>query len=227
MSYEIIGGEAFPFLKIKLKQGQSVKAESNAMVTIKGGLSLHGKMDGGIGRALARKFSGESAFLQQIVADKGDGEVMLATFLPGTMKAIELGGGMLQVQPGSFLACGPKVEVSTKVQSVSKALFGGEGLFASKVSGEGPVFISSYGGIEEIHLEEGEEILVDNGHLVAWDGHLDYEITKGSSSWFSSLLSGEVIALRFKGPGRIWVQSRNLNDFRNWIVSLIPRRRGG
>lgn len=227
MEYQIIGGEAFPFLKIKLQPGEAIKAESNAMVMMKGGLSLTGKMDGGIGRAIGRLFTGESAFMQVIEANKGPGEVMLATFLPGTMHRVDLAGDMLQVQSGSFLACDATIDISAKVQSIGKALFGGEGLFATKVTGNGAVFLSSYGGIEEITLAEGEEVLIDNGHLVAWDGHLNYEITKGGTGWFTSVLSGEVLALRFQGPGRIWVQSRNLRDFKNWILSFVPKPRRG
>tara|TARA_Y100001936_G_C15902417_1_gene574014 strand:+ start:114 stop:851 length:738 start_codon:yes stop_codon:yes gene_type:complete len=227
MEYKVVGGEAFPFLRVRLATGETVKAESNAMVMMRGGLSLTGKMDGGIGRAIGRMFSGESLFMQEITADKGPGEVMLATFLPGTMNKIDIVGDTLLVQAGSFLACDAGVEVSTKVQSLGKAIFGGEGLFVSKVTGNGSVIVSSYGGIQQITLREGEEVVIDNGHLVAWDGYMDYKITKGGNGWFRSVLSGEVLALRFRGPGRIWIQSRNLKDFENWIKSLMPRRRNG
>lgn len=223
MKYEILGGEAFPLLKVFLSQGESVKAESNAMVSYSGGIKLHGKLDGGIGRAMARLFSGESLFLQNFTADEGAGEVMLATFMPGAMKDIEMKGETLQVQAGSFLAATEDIQISTKVQSISKGLFGGEGFFVSKISGAGHLFLSSFGGIYEINLKAGEEIVIDNGHLVAWDGHLQYSITKGAASLFSSLTSGTVLALRFQGPGRIWIQSRNVKDFQSWILSFIPR----
>lgn len=223
MKYEILGQEAFPLLKISLSAGECIKAESNAMVSFQGGIKLHGKMDGGIGKAVARLFSGESLFLQQFKAEETSGEVMLATFMPGTLHVISLKGETIQVQSGSFMAATENIDISTKVQSISKGLFGGEGFFASKISGVGEVFLSSFGGIYEISLKEGEEIVIDNGHLVAWDNHLNYNITKGASSWFSALTSGEVLALKFQGPGRIWIQSRNVKDFKNWILSFVPK----
>lgn len=225
MDYEIIGGEAFPFLKVKLKPGQSVKAETNAMVAMSGELELSGKANGGVLKSIARKFSGESFFLLHVEAKEQAGWVKLAPFLPGTMKDLMLNDQMIYVQAGSFLAASEEIDVSTKVQGITKTLFSREGLFAVKLSGTGHVFLSSFGGIEEITIKDGQEIIVDNGHLVAWESHLDYEITKGGKGWISSLTSGEMLALRFKGPGKIWIQSRNLQDFRNWVLSFIPKPR--
>lgn len=225
MDYEIIGGEAFPLLKVNLGAHESIKAESRAMVSMSTSLSLKGTLDGGIGKAIARKFVGESAFMQEISADGDAGWAMLASFLPGSIMALPMKGEVICVQKGSFLAASQDIDVGAKVQSISKGLFGGEGLFVVKVSGAGDLFLSSYGGIYPVDIKAGEEILVDNGHLVAWDAGLEYEITKGGSTWFSSMTSGEFIALRFKGPGRIWLQSRNLKDFKNWLVSLMPVRR--
>ena len=228
MNYEIKGGDAFPLLKVSLSQGEALKAESNSMVTMSGNLEIEGKFDGGLGKAIARKLAGESAFLQKISAEKGAGVVHLGTFLPASIKNVELKGSTLQVQQGSFLAADTEIDVSAKVQSLSKMIFGGEGIFSVKLSGIGNVFLSSYGGIEEFTLSEGEDLIVDNGHLVAWDDHLNYEIKKGSGrGWFSSLTSGEVLVLHFKGPGRVWVQSRNIKDFRNWILSFLPKPQRG
>lgn len=228
MNYEIKGGDAFPLLHVHLERGESIKAESNAMVTMSGNLDIEGKFDGGLGKAIARRLAGESAFLQKITATKGAGDVHLGTFLPGSIEMIRLQNTTLQVQQGSFLAADTSIDVSAKVQSLTKMMFGGEGIFAVRVSGTGDVFLSSYGGIQEFVLAEGEDLIVDNGHLVAWDDHLDYSIKKGSGrGWFSSFTSGEVLVLHFKGPGRVWVQSRNIKDFKNWILSFLPKRQRG
>ncbi len=228
MDFEIKGGEAFPFLKVSLGHGESIKAESNAMVTMSGGVSIDGKFEGGLMKSVARKLAGESAFLQTITSQEAQGTVHLGTFLPGTIKMIDMQGETLQVQQGSFLAAEQGIDVSAKVQSLTKMVFGGEGIFSVRLSGVGKTFLSSYGGIEEFILKDGEELIVDNGHLVAWDDHLNYEIQKGSSKgWFSSFVSGEMLVLRFTGPGRVWVQSRNVKDFKNWILSFLPKPQRG
>lgn len=227
MKYEIMGADAFPMLKVSLDAGQTVKAESNAMVSMSEGMELKGRFEGGAMQAIARKFAGESFFLQHITATTRPGWVMLAPFLPGTMEAVEVKGETLCVQKGSFLAAGEDFEISSKVQNIAKGFFSGEGFFITKARGVGPLFLSSYGGIERIDLAMGEKIIVDNGHLVAWDETLNYGITKGASGWFSAFTSGEILALEFTGPGRVWIQSRNLKDFSNWMISLMPQPRRG
>lgn len=53
---------------------------------------------------------------------------------------------------------------------------------------------------------------MDNGHLVAWN--CEYIIERvASGGMISSLSSGEGLACRFKGPGTVYLQTRNLNAF--------------
>lgn len=43
---------------------------------------------------------------------------------------------------------------------------------------------------------------IDNGYLVAWENHLNYKITKASSSILGSILSGEGLVCSFTGLSR-------------------------
>ena len=90
------------------------------------------------------------------------------------------------------------------------------------VHGRGTVFLSSYGAIHAINLEAGEEVIVDNGHLVAWPDYMNYKIEKASSGWFSSIASGECLVCRFRGPGVVLIQTRNPSSFASWIRSMVP-----
>jgi uncharacterized protein (TIGR00266 family) len=223
MKHDIIGGSAFPMLRIYLDKGENVKAESGAMVAMTRDLKLTGKVDGGITRAIGRMFSGESFFLQNISADAGPGWAMLAAAAPGEIAAVEISAAKpLTVQKNGFLAGTPGIEVSTKVQSITKGLFSGEGLFVVKITGSGTAFLSTYGAIHTIDLPAGESLLIDNGHLVAWDADMKYEITKGADSWFSAATSGEGIACRFIGPGRVLIQTRNPAQFGAWLFPFLP-----
>ena len=229
MKHEIVGGASFPLVKIWLEKGESIKAESGAMLSMTGGLELTGKMDGGFGKALARMFTGESFFLQNITAVEAAGVAHLATPAPGEIVETTLEKSKaLTVQKNGFLAATPGVEVSAKAQSITRGLLSGEGFFVVKLTGSGTVFLSAYGAIYPMDLAPGERVLINNGHLVAWESDMKYEITKAAASWFSALTSGAGFGCTFTGPGRVWVQTRNPYAFGVWAYPYlpIPRRQG-
>lgn len=223
MKFDIIGGTAFPLVRFYLDAGESIKSESGAMVAMTRDLKLHGKADGGIMKSVARMFSGESFFMQNITAEKGAGWVLLAPTIPGEVVPVEIRDGQeLIVQKNGFFAGTPGIEVSTKVQSLAKGMFSGEGFFVVKISGKGTAFLSTYGSIYTVDIPKDEEILIDNGHLVAWDSTMKYEITKGASSWTSSVTAGEGLACRFYGPGRVMIQTRNPHALGAWLFPFLP-----
>lgn len=228
MDYSFQGGDAFSIVKVELDAGETIKAESNAMVAMSTSLQLKGKVDGGFLRGLARKFSGESFFMQEIKAKKTPGWVMLASGKPGDSVAVELDGlEDLYVERGGFLAATENIQTSTKTQSLTKGLFSREGFFVVKLSGKGTAFLSCYGSIMEIELGDGEETLIDNGHLVAWESSMSYNIVKGAEGFISSLTSGEVFALKFTGPGTIYIQTRNPWAFGAWARPFMNIPRSG
>ena len=72
-------------------------------------------------------------------------------------------------------------------------------------------------------------LIIDNGHLVAWDSSLKYEVAlnTGHKGFFGkmveSVVSGEGIVLKFSGKGRVIVCSRNREAFLEWIRSKMPQ----
>jgi uncharacterized protein (TIGR00266 family) len=223
MKWEITGGSAFPLLKFTLERGEGVKSQAGSMVAISDGLKLEGKVDGGIGKALGRMFSGESFFMQHIIAGEKPGWVLLASPVPGGITDVEIKPGQeLTVQKSGFLAGTQGVEVSTKVQSLARGMFGGEGLFVVKLTGAGTAFLSTYGSIQAIDIPAGEQVMVDNGHLIAWDSRMAYDITKATSSWFSAMTTGSGLVCRFTGPGRVLVQTRNPWGLGVWVYPYLP-----
>ena len=224
MKYEILYPEAFPIVKFNLQRGEKIKAESDAMIAMSANIDVEGKMEGGILGGLARKFlSGESMFFQELTARRGAGEVIIGHQLPGGILDVELDGSYgLTVQKDGFLASTEGVQVTTKTQNLAQGFLSGEGFFVLNVTGRGIVFVSSYGVIHPINLDDGEEYIVDNGHLVAWTDYTDYHIEKASSGWISSLTSGEGLVCRFRGPGIVLIQTRNPESFAAWIRSMVP-----
>jgi uncharacterized protein (TIGR00266 family) len=226
MDYKILYEDAFPILQVNLKRGEKIKAESDAMVAMASCFDIEGSMEGGLLGGVSRMLAGEKFFFQNISASRGDGEVLLAPSIPGSIVDVELDGSYsLLVQKDGFLAGTQDINVATKMQNLFQGLFSGEGFFVVKVSGKGTVFLNSYGAIHPINLEAGQEVMVDNNHLVAWPDYMHYEITKASSGWISSLTSGEALVCRFRGPGVVLIQTRNPGGFASWIRRLIPSKR--
>ena len=79
MRSEILYPGAFPMVRIELAVGETVKAESGAMVASSPTIDVDSKMEGGFLGALSRKvLSGEKFFFQTLRAARGAGEVLLA-----------------------------------------------------------------------------------------------------------------------------------------------------
>ena len=78
--------------------------------------------------------------------------------------------------------------------------------------------------VGDLDLEEGEEVVIDNGHLVAWPDYMHYKIEKASNGWISSLTSGECIVCRFRGPGVVLIQTRKPEAFSEWLTKMMPAR---
>ena len=72
-----VTGDVDPFLHVSLAQGEKIYCESDAMVMMEATLDLKGKVTGGIGAAIMRRFAnGESFFQQHIEAVRGGGDCL-------------------------------------------------------------------------------------------------------------------------------------------------------
>ena len=170
-----ISGSVDPLLSVTLNKGESLFAESNAMVAMDGTLSLSGRTKGGFFKSLARKFLNDETFFQQKITAEDEG---------------------------------------------GRALLGNSGgLFVMATEGEGRVAVSGFGSVRRIDISDSQKLIVDNGHLLAWEKSLDYELSINTSrsgllgKLVSSQTTGEGIVLKFKGPGAVYVCSRNKGGF--------------
>jgi uncharacterized protein (TIGR00266 family) len=219
--YEILYQDAFPIIKYRLQPGERIKAEADAMIAMSANIDITGGVEGGFLRGLTRMVAGEKFFFQYLTASRGAGEVLLGHALPGGIIDVELDGSYgLRVQKDGFLAATQGVEVNTQMQNLMQGVFSREGLFVLNVSGKGTVFLSSYGAIHAINLAQGEEYIVDNGHLVAWADYMQYEIRKASNGWVSSIMSGECLVCHFRGPGIVLIQTRNPKGLKEFMIRM-------
>ncbi|MBM4123056.1 MAG: TIGR00266 family protein [Nitrospira sp.] len=224
MKSEILYPGAFPMVRIELASGESVKAESGAMVACSPTVDVESKMEGGLLGALSRKMlSGEKFFFQTLRASRGPGEALLAPTVPGDIVVLELDGvNEYLVQKDGFLAGAEGVKIETRTQSLSRGLLGGEGFFILRMSGQGQLILNSFGAVHKVELKPDQEYIVDNSHLVAWTATTSYNIEKAAAGWIASFTSGEGFVCRFRGPGIVYLQSRNPSGFGNWIRQFIP-----
>lgn len=223
-AWEIQHAGAFALAVVNLQAEQSISAEAGAMVSMSSNIDLNAEMKGGLFGALKRAVGGESAFVSTFTARGGGGEVTLAPGMPGDIAGIEMNNQTFMVQSSSYLAGDTNLQVETKFGG-AKSFFGGEGLFVLQVMGTGLLLVSSFGAIHRKTLRQGEMYVVDTGHLVAWEGHMQYNLRKAAKAgFFRSMLSGEGMVAEFQGPGEILIQTRNLAAFAGLLKPFFPNQ---
>lgn len=226
-TWEIQHAGAFALAVVNLQGEQAICAEAGAMVSMSANVELFAEMKGGLFGALKRAVGGESAFVSTFTARGGAGEVTFAPGMPGDIAGIEMNNQTFMVQSSSYLAGDTSLQVETKFGG-AKSFFGGEGLFVLQVSGVGLLLVSSFGAIHRKTLRPGERYVVDTGHLVAWEGHMQYNLRKAAKAgFFRSMLSGEGMVAEFQGPGEILIQTRNLAAFAGLLKPFFPNQSSG
>lgn len=198
-------------LSVTLKANTQFFAQPGAMVAMSPDVTLKGKF----------KFSFKKMFTGGEMAQStftGPGEIMLAPPIWGDIVPIYLDGRVQwNVGKGGFLAMTEGVVKETKSQGFGKALFSGEGLFVHRIQGTGILFVTSLGAIIQRDLRQGEQWIVDNGHLVAWN--CPYTIERSGGGIMSGIHAGEGLVCRFTGPGTVFIQTRNPEALSEWIAS--------
>lgn len=230
MAVFTITGDVDPFLYVSLLQGESVSCESDAMVMIEDTLDLTGRMQGGLFQSVMRRMTnGESFFQQHIKAVRGAGDCLLSPNLPGGMEVLVVGQKQYCISDEAYVAATEGVQVTARAQGIGNALFGGTGgFFIGQTSGDGRLVVSGFGSIFTLDVTPGKTVIVDNGHVVAWDSSLHYELAASTSqsqgllgNLVNSVTSGEGIILKFSGSGRVIVCSRNRSGFVSWMGSKL------
>ena len=222
MDYEILHKPSYALAQIRMNPGEQIQAETGAMVSMSDTIKIETTTRGGIFGGLRRSvLGGESFFVNTFTAEQS-GEVTVAPSLPGDIEALELKGETVMVQSGSFLAATMNIEVDSQWGG-ARSFFSKEGLFLLRCSGRGLLFISSYGAIHRIDLSRGEKYTVDNGHMVAFDDSISYDVGR-SGGWKTTLLSGEGLVCKLEGPGRFFLQTRSEDALLSWLIPKIPNR---
>lgn len=216
---------SFAVARLTLAPGESVNAESGAMMATSGGVDVESKMRGGLKGAFKRSvLGGESVFVSKFTAPSSGGWVDVAARLPGDVVVLPVHGG-LNLARGGYLAADEGVEIDSKWGGL-KNLAGGEGGFLVRVEGQGQVVIAAYGAVDVVELQAGESFVLDSGHMVAYEDGVEFSIRKVAKGLIQSVKSGEGLVFEFQGPGKVWTQSRNPGEFIGWLTAELPFSRG-
>lgn len=233
MKCELLYQPVSTMARVILDPNESFLVEPGAMVGMSPNLNMTtgmassnsgGGLLGKIASAAGRLLTGESFFQNTYTAQGGPGELLLAHTLPGDMVKIPVPQQGLKMQSAGFIASTTGVNLQAEFGG-ARSFFGGEGLFLINVTANGPnqeILVGSFGGIQELQCDGN--LVIDTGHLVAWDASLNFNVTKAAGGWIASYLSGEGLVCRFQGQGRIWIQTRNPNEFGTTLGKMLPPR---
>ncbi len=221
MEVEILYQSTSAVAKVTLAKGEKIQAETGSMAAMSSNLMMETDAEGGLVQSLSRALlSGESFFINTYTAKENGEYVFLAPSMPGDISIIELNNQSLLVQSGSFMASSDEIEIETKWEG-AKSFFAGEGLVMLDIKGTGTLLISSFGAIHKVELKAGETIVVDTGHLVAFDPEIQYRI-KRVAGLKSTLLSGEGLVVELTGPGELYMQTRVESLFFASLLASTP-----
>jgi uncharacterized protein (TIGR00266 family) len=223
IAYEIEHSPSYASLRLDLQANQTVLVESGGMAAMDACVKMKSKVKGGLLKGLGRLVSGESLFVSEFTAEGKPGKLYVSPGIPGDIQHYCLTGNGLMIQSSGFVASSETVTIDTKFQGF-KGFFSGESLFLLRATGQGDIWFSSYGGIVEIPV--AGDYVVDTGYIVAFEDTLNYHVEMLGGLSFKGLktgiFGGEGLVCRFRGQGRLWVQSRNLYPLLNFLDHFRP-----
>ncbi len=207
----------YGYVTVTIPANQKLKVEAAAMATMDTNIEMKTKLKGGFSRLL----TGENIFLNEFTARNGAGQIQLAPACPGDVDHVYLQNEAIFLQNTAFLASSESIQVETKFQGLMRGFFSGESLFLIKCSGTGDLWFNSYGGIIPVDVQDG--YVVDTGHIVAFTEGLEYDIST-IGGYKSLFFSGEGLVCRFRGKGKVWIQTRKIMPFVGWVNPFRPKK---
>ncbi len=221
---------SFSMLQVTLAPSEVLIAEAGAMVARSSNLQMEVKLNAGknagfFGKmkaffiALIRRIVGGETFFVNHFSSPQGGFVWLAPPLSGAIKHIPMRGNAMLFSAGSYLASHGDIDLKMRWGGL-RAILSKEGAFFVEASGNGEVWVTSYGAIDEVYCNGS--YIVDNGHIVGFDNTLTFKIKSSGGGLLGFLASGEGLVCEFQGQGRILIQSRNTSALVDWLTPMLP-----
>src|SRR5579872_1650293 len=89
--FEVVG-DVDPYVRARLHKGESCYCQIGRTISMDGTLDMRAKLKGNVTKSLFRKMmTPTSFFFQNIIAERGPGECLMAPELPGSLRVLEIG----------------------------------------------------------------------------------------------------------------------------------------
>jgi uncharacterized protein (TIGR00266 family) len=225
VKYEVKYKPSYAMLVIHLDTEETITAEAGAMTYMTPNVEVNTRkreksLLGTLGLTLLGR---QSFFVNDYTARGGAGEAAFVSAPVGDIEPLQISKGKgYIIQKAAYVASTRGVDLDVQWQGFTKGMFG-QGLFMIKVTGEGTVFINTFGALDRHNLAAGEKLVVDNFHLVAFSDTCDYKVTQ-LGGLKETLLGGEGLVTEITGPGEMFIQTKNLSEFVDWIWGLLEPR---
>ncbi len=226
--FEVREKPTFSYIEVAMKKDQEIQCEGGTMIFFDPTLEISTKKaTKGFLKSLKRVLAGETFFMNTFTA-LDDGSLGLAPPFPGDLMHIPLNKNDSWILfSGCFVASSIHFETDTNFLGMKRSFFGGERAFYLQIdalNGPGDLFVGAMGAILEIELAAGDVFNCDNGHLVAMESSVSFDIKK-VGGLKSTFLSGEGVVAQVTGPGKLIMQSRNPREFALWLYNFMPKQR--
>jgi uncharacterized protein (TIGR00266 family) len=225
MKYEIKYKPSYAMLVVNLDQGETITAESGAMTYMDPTIEAHTrKREKSLLSSLGLSIiGGQSFWVNDYTATNGSAEAAFVSAPVGDIATLEVtpNQGYI-IQKTAYIASTNNVDLDVKWEGFTKGLFG-QGLFMLRVTGNGLLFINTFGAIDTHTLKTGQTMIVDNFHLVGFSDTCSYKVTK-FGGLKETLLGGEGLVTQITGPGEVYIQTKNLREFVDWLWTLLEPR---
>ena len=231
--HEITHGPSFALLRVDLQPGQRLVTEAGSMVARSSHLTMDVKMSTKesmgffnmiftIMLAFIRKVLGGESFFVNHFHGAQPGSVWIAPTMAGEITHRRINPGeKLVLSAGAYLASVGDIDVKMKFGGL-KSMLAKEGAFLLEVTGNGDLWFNSYGGTTAVQING--PFMVDNGHFVAYEGQLNYNLRSAGGGMLGFLAGGEGLVCEFNGQGKVYIQSRNTQSLIGWLTPMLPQR---
>ncbi|MFE4520040.1 AIM24 family protein [Kitasatospora sp. NPDC056783] len=211
MGFTKINGK---MVEAQVVPGQRLFSQRGAMLAYSGDVRFTPNITGGQGGVMSmigRRVANEDTPLMTV---EGQGRVM---FGHGGhhVHVIDLFGDTLYVEADRLLAFEGTLRQSTMFMGSQGGVMGmvrgqvtGQGLFTTKLEGQGSVAVMAHGGVFELPITPGQSVHVDPQAYVAHRGDVRNKLST-AIGWREMIGrgSGEAFQLELSGQGAVYVQA--------------------
>ena len=229
LKFEIKYSPSYALLEAHLPENGHITAEAGALTYMSSNIEVETRTrmrETGIWGAIkVSLLGGETLFITDYSAVGGPGKAGFVSAPLGDITHLEVtpNKGYI-IQSSAYIASTANVKLDTQWQGFTKGLFG-QNLFMLKTLGEGDIFINTFGAIDKHELKAGESLIVDNYHLAALSDTCDYKV-RMFGGLKSTILGGEGFITEVTGPGEVYVQTKNVKEFVDWLWRYIAPKVG-